>query len=130
MNVVIFGSCLTSEEPRDIDFTYDGCSYTEAVTVVAKWREENLHRWKIAPVALHGTEGVIVDGTAKIAVRPGQVAQFEQVKGTTRVEVQQLRQGEKWMTQTPYQERSSALYAEQSHRECVERHYRETRYRP
>lgn len=119
--LVIFGSCLTSRSPGDIDFAYDGMAYADAVARVAQWRDANLGRWDVAPTRMHGQEGWIEpDGGVAIPVRQGQRLVAESLTGSVAPRVGTL---------TPYQLTRSARYAAESRAASDERHYRETRYR-
>jgi hypothetical protein len=121
LRLVIFGSCLTSRTPADLDFAYDGMSYADAVERVARWREANLGRWDTPPSRMHGQEGWIEpDGGVAIPVRPGQRLAAESVIGDATPRVGLL---------TPYMVARAAKYAADGRRESDERHYRETRYR-
>lgn len=84
--VVIFGSCLVSRTPRDIDFSFQGCTLNEAYTAVNKWRADNVDRWDVVPNYLHATEGLIEGDSILIAMRDGQTeAKTETVMGKTAV---------------------------------------------
>lgn len=118
--LVIFGSCLTSRAPGDIDFAYDGMSYSDAVAKVAAWREANLGRWDVAPTRMHGQEGWIEpDGVVEIPVRPGQRLVTASVEGDTRPTV----------GPSAYQLARSAKYAAEGAAAAAHQRYVETRYR-